>query len=285
MDRWKESGGSKDLLEMFAQRIRTGIQYIRRNKVAANFICDQVSLNNMGLLQYVGRELKPYNVNWSNTLDYFKVSEFHAIGRVCSSEGDTIHTGYSMNWVADTHGASVMDMAKKSQKAFTGGSTRAYWVDEMARMRIDTHSLYNDADTKLAYRELVAYPPFADPEGIIGMLLIAKTGDPARGAGGLYNSWVDNFFALGRVAEVREVDGQDVVHTYDEGEALGGHQSWAITQHNWDLTHLWPQGEPLNPLLRISSSMSFIWTYDPNVVLNRGETAKLKSVSGVKSIV
>ena len=51
----------------------------------------------------------PWTMSWSNVLDYFNAEHFHAIARGCSAFGDTIHFGYSMNWVCGVRGTNIMD--------------------------------------------------------------------------------------------------------------------------------------------------------------------------------
>ena len=52
---------------------------------------------------------KPWTMSWSNVLDYFDYSDFHDMARKCSVHGDTIHFGYSMNWIVDVFGTNIID--------------------------------------------------------------------------------------------------------------------------------------------------------------------------------
>ena len=48
-------------------------------------------------------------MSWSNVLDYMKITQFHDMARRLSQFGDTIHYGYSMNWVAEVYGVNLLD--------------------------------------------------------------------------------------------------------------------------------------------------------------------------------
>jgi hypothetical protein len=52
---------------------------------------------------------KPWTMSWSNLCDYCDYAEFHRMARQCSVHGDTIHFGYSMNWVVIVFGVNVID--------------------------------------------------------------------------------------------------------------------------------------------------------------------------------
>lgn len=53
--------------------------------------------------------LHPWTMSWSNLIDYMSPDSFHRIARACSSKGDTIHFGYSMNWSFSVKGTHIMD--------------------------------------------------------------------------------------------------------------------------------------------------------------------------------
>lgn len=54
---------------------------------------------------------KPWTMSWSNICDYVDYSDFHQMARRCSAHGDTIHFGYSMNWVQIVFGVFIFDFA------------------------------------------------------------------------------------------------------------------------------------------------------------------------------
>lgn len=51
---------------------------------------------------------KPWTISWSNVCDYVDYSDFHLMARSCSVCGDTIHFGYSMNWVTVVLGVNII---------------------------------------------------------------------------------------------------------------------------------------------------------------------------------
>ena len=54
---------------------------------------------------------KPWTMSWSNLCDYIDYADFHQMARHCSVHGDTIHFGYSMNWVHTVYGVNIIDFA------------------------------------------------------------------------------------------------------------------------------------------------------------------------------
>ena len=60
---------------------------------------------------------RPWTMSWSNVLDYMSPSEFHRLARRCSVHGDTIHFGYSMNWVIDVFGTNIIDFQGQPPQA------------------------------------------------------------------------------------------------------------------------------------------------------------------------
>ena len=50
--------------------------------------------------------LRPSTMSWSNLMDYFNSTMFHVIARGCSTNGGTVHFGYSMNWISRVKGTS-----------------------------------------------------------------------------------------------------------------------------------------------------------------------------------
>lgn len=54
---------------------------------------------------------KPWTMSWSNLCDYCDYTEFHRMARSCSPHGDTIHFGYSMNWVLIVYGVNIIDFS------------------------------------------------------------------------------------------------------------------------------------------------------------------------------
>ena len=56
---------------------------------------------------------KPWTMSWSNLPDYVDYTEFHNMARRCSVHGDTVHFGYSMNWVLEVLGVNIIDYRGK----------------------------------------------------------------------------------------------------------------------------------------------------------------------------
>lgn len=61
---------------------------------------------------------KPWTMSWSNVIDYFDYDEFHHVARACSVHGDTLHFGYSMNWICDVWGVNILDFANEEYVEF-----------------------------------------------------------------------------------------------------------------------------------------------------------------------
>ena len=64
-------------------------------------------------------ELKPWTMNWRNSLDYMSPSQFHAIAKACAKHGDTLHFGYSLIWMASVVGSSFLDFESQPVKMRT----------------------------------------------------------------------------------------------------------------------------------------------------------------------
>jgi hypothetical protein len=56
---------------------------------------------------------KPWTMSWSNLPDYVDYADFHNMARRCSVHGDTVHFGYSMNWVLEVLGVNIIDFSGK----------------------------------------------------------------------------------------------------------------------------------------------------------------------------
>jgi hypothetical protein len=66
--------------------------------------------------------LRPSTMSWSNVIDYFNAKTFHGIARACSIHGNTIHFGYSMNWMQSMIGTYVYDYAVEARKEIFKGA-------------------------------------------------------------------------------------------------------------------------------------------------------------------
>jgi hypothetical protein len=86
-------------------------------KLAAWAQSEQVSLDLMcARIQDVLDDVaarKPLTMSWSNLPDYVDYAEFHNMARRCSVHSDTVHYGYSMNWVLEVFGVNIIDYSAK----------------------------------------------------------------------------------------------------------------------------------------------------------------------------
>jgi hypothetical protein len=128
-----------------------------------------VSLRNPAAIAQI-RGLNPYTISWNNCLDYFTIDDFHQLARACSAPEDTVHYGYSMNWVQNVKGACSL--------AFDTGPHMEKLLHEARK----SHSMI----LKLAGLEGVFMsPPLDNPINLLDV--------SARAAS--YRHWVDKFFA------------------------------------------------------------------------------------------
>ena len=88
------------------EKIKKLLDWVRSDKLTVELICAPIE----DVVDEVA-SMKPWTMSWSNVCDYMSYSEFHRIARQCSVYGDTIHFGYSMNWVQRTQGAFLFDYA------------------------------------------------------------------------------------------------------------------------------------------------------------------------------
>ena len=58
---------------------------------------------------------KPWTMSWSNLPDYVDYAEFHNMARRCSVHGNTVHFGYSMNWISEVFGVNIIDYRGKER--------------------------------------------------------------------------------------------------------------------------------------------------------------------------
>eukprot|EP00439_Symbiodinium_sp_Y106_P060733 s491_g9.t1 len=71
-----------------------------------------LSFDNKALLSRIA-ELRPWTMSWSNVLDHMHLRDFHDMARACSIHGNTIHYGYSMNWITGVWGTCIMDFPQE----------------------------------------------------------------------------------------------------------------------------------------------------------------------------
>jgi hypothetical protein len=119
---------------------------------------------------------KPWTMSWSNLVDYFCYEEFHEMARKCSQHGDTIHFGYSMNWVQNVQGTFLIDYAGASHSKLRGELIDA------------SYQAMKEAYQSFAWEKRIRLPLPHNPMNGVGTLLLIQH----------YNSWSQYFFEKAR---------------------------------------------------------------------------------------
>ncbi|CAJ1385095.1 unnamed protein product [Effrenium voratum] len=156
---------SGELLRRLA-RLRTWLQ---SKEVVLDLRRDFVSPE-AAIVGWIER-LHPWTMSWSNVLDYLPPKEFHKLARSCSAQGDTIHYGYSMNWIAEVYGSCIMDY---------DGHPEA-----VAKIIEGSHEMCQQAERLMPSGKLLLLPPHETPMNITGHFL----------AMGLHKRWARYFFS------------------------------------------------------------------------------------------
>jgi len=73
------------------------------------------------LIQQEIASLQPCSMSWSNILDYMQAEEFHLLARACSATA--VHSGYSMNWMRQVFGTSLIDYPDTSLNIIDDANT------------------------------------------------------------------------------------------------------------------------------------------------------------------
>ena len=140
----------------------------------------------------VVKSKKPWTMSWSNVLDYLDPKSFHRLARDCSIHGETIHFGYSMNWVTNVYGTNIIDFQGKGHVGF-----RAKVIDSANQA---VKAAYED----LGYDSFLRLPPPTNP-----INTTAHFGFEVLH----YKKWAEHFFDFAReygpchVAKVEHVVG------------------------------------------------------------------------------
>ena len=144
------------------ERVKRLVCWARNGEVEVNLICKRVE----DAVDEIS-EFAPWTMSWSNVLDYVSPSEFHRLARRCSRNGDTIHFGYSMNWISRVFGGSFLDMqgTPESRKK----------IIRLANDSFD--SIYGVMNCK----DLLRLPPPTNPMNTTSLLLES----------GVYQKWID----------------------------------------------------------------------------------------------
>jgi hypothetical protein len=148
--------------------------WVRDSLVTADFICAKVE----DMVEKIAVK-RPWTMSWSNVLDFIDHDDFHRLARACSRHGDTIHFGYSMNWVVDAFGACVIDYQGRDQEC-----TRAR-SDIVDLANTNAHFLYKTLD----WDKYLGLPPPCNPLNTTGHHCLELN---------VYRAWADYFFAIGQ---------------------------------------------------------------------------------------
>ena len=154
------------------------------------------------------RCMKPYTISWNNCLDYMTIKDFHRLAKACSAPEDTIHYGYSMNWICDVKGACSLSM-----------STGEHFEEVMKGTRSSVEMQYR----VYGCDELFISPPIDNPINILDITSRCMA----------YKHWVRVFFAsvsnIGRVEPSHTYNPFDragstlfLMWTYDESISFNG---------------------------------------------------------------
>ncbi|CAK9081292.1 Hypothetical protein SCF082_LOCUS38710, partial [Durusdinium trenchii] len=117
------------------------------------------------------RRQHPWTMSWSNVLDYMPPQKFHQLARMCSLQGDTIHYGYSMNWICEVYGSCIMDYDKQPQV--------------QSEIIKQSHQMCEMTGKMAPAGKLLLLPPHDSPMNITGYTL----------AIGLHKKWTQYFFS------------------------------------------------------------------------------------------
>ena len=151
------------------QRLKRLRQWLLAGDVELDLRCEVVHLK-AKIVPWIAQQ-HPWTMSWSNVLDYVAPGKFHQLARLCSIEGDTIHYGYSMNWIAETYGSCVMD--------FDGQP------EAVSKIIDGSHEMCKMTERICPAGKLLLLPPHDTPMNITGYFL----------ATGLHKKWTKYFFS------------------------------------------------------------------------------------------
>ena len=127
--------------------------------------------------------LRPWTMSWSNVLDYFSPSEFHAIARACSRHGDTIHFGYSMNWPCEVRGTSILDYTPLPEMKLSAAEAEKWATQRSEFINMANQGMHRMYEG-LGWGEYLRCPPPSNPINCTGFFLESA----------LYEKWVGHWF-------------------------------------------------------------------------------------------
>lgn len=243
-----------DVVSLFTQLIESGIKNIVRSttQFKIELICDTVAPENKQLISKIAN-LQPYTMSWSNVIDYLKPTVFHEIARRCSPHGDCIHMAYSMNWSQEILGANIMDFLSPIPGAPDVDYERRAQVIKAGIDRSKQETGLSAAPpewskrAKLALSVFLTSPLREDPENLISYTL----------AWDHYITWANEHFMK---------KGKTLPFLHEM--LVGPLRASYLTRQNSGLNSGTPSVAVIqNPLQRVSTSISLLWTYDPDVPL------------------
>ncbi|CAD7972452.1 unnamed protein product [Amoebophrya sp. A25] len=248
------SSASLDVVGLFAARVSKSLSSLRdhisKGRLKIDLGCGTVKAvyeSNAEVFLKSIADLHPYTVSWSNVIDYFSLQDFHTLARRCSSPlGDTVHYGYSMNWVADVFGTCVSDYATDMFFPQKHGEATPQ-VQEILNMCLGKPA--KEIAKMTRFEKLLTVPYFDTPLNICGHRLAQLCHD----------DWAKHF--------AKNADGSlnGKAACFPRG-ASGFSLGKADTLCS-------------SPLYRTDRSVFMAWTYDPRLNLKIGEESQEDGLS------
>lgn len=171
----------KDILHRLVQellrRLRRLRQWLLTGVVEVDLRCDVVDLE-AAIVPWIAQQ-HPWTMSWSNVLDYIPPGKFHQLARMCSIQGDTVHYGYSMNWVVEVFGTCIMD--------FDGNS------EAVSQVIKASHEMCETTERIAPAGKLLLLPPHDTPINVTGHLLAML----------LHKKWTTYFFSQDIAGDVQ----------------------------------------------------------------------------------
>ena len=116
----QKENDSDNIVEFLLTKCETGIAYLKRKVISGAIKCEyklmKVDLENAESIQYI-KDLKPYQIDWSNLADFYSPKHFLELAKACSVE-NTGHMAHFMNWPAKVYGVNLMDYGLEKQETY-----------------------------------------------------------------------------------------------------------------------------------------------------------------------
>jgi hypothetical protein len=228
----------RDLLQ--TQKLTIEVNYGVVKAVKGDAVNDSA---NQELLERIAN-LRPQTISWSNVLDYFMPEDFHDLARRCSTHGNCVHYGYSMNWPTQVLGASIIDYNPRN-----------------AKLIID--SVLNAALGFPSESTIMPLPPLVEMFKLAGLdtlLFLPYREHPLNSTAYVLahlfdDEWIGHFMKKGEVTN-RVLQRLGALYTPFNCGLQKGAMAFA----------------PANPLDRSSLNLYMCWCYDPHVRLVEKES-------------